>query len=101
MKAAFVFCRNLGETKDLVHQNATEESERKSEREKAGERHWIAKITAEEEEGAILRCFANWPRCNGMKSAGDDAPPQRGRKIRREVARPAVAAFSRSAWPDM
>ena len=77
---AFVFCRNLGETKDLVHQNATEESERgrewKNEGERSrAERHWIAKITAE--EVAILRCFANWPRRNGMKSAGDDEPYHR------------------------
>ena len=75
-----MFCRNLGETKDLVHQNATEESERgrewKNEGERSrGERHWIAKITAE--EVAILRCFANWPRRNGMKSAGDDEPYHR------------------------
>ena len=80
LQVAFVFCRNFGGAKDLVHQNATEESDRVRERGReggaSGRRHWIAKITAE--EVAMLRCFANWPRNNGMKSAGDDEPPQQG-----------------------
>ena len=80
LQVAFVFCRNFGGAKDLVHQNATEESDRVREGGReggaSGRRHWIAKITAE--EVAMLRCFANWPRNNGMKSAGDDEPPEQG-----------------------
>ena len=33
-------------------------------------------------EVAILRCFANWARCNGMKSAGTPAAGD-GKPVRR------------------
>ena len=82
-----MFCRNLGETKDLVHQNATEESDRARE----GEREGVEERTREGSRAEwsaiglpkLLR--RKWQycvvlqigraRCNGMKSAGDDEPP--------------------------
>ena len=79
-----MFCRNLGETKDLVHQNATRERERGSKTKAEGrvaEREGgeaaagaigLPKLLRRKEV-AILRCFANWARCNGMKSAGTPA----------------------------
>ena len=76
-----MFCRNLGKTKDLFHQNATEESGGARGRWKGGleggrlERGEAAGAIGlpkllRRKEVAILRCFANWARCNGMKSAG-------------------------------
>ena len=96
-RVAFVFCRNLVETKDLVHQNATEESgearggrEGRREGAEAAGAIGLPKLLRRKEV-AILRCFANWARCNGMKSAGTPAagggnpPQQRDGKEKRPV----------------